>query len=194
MEVPLLQLESVDPMNPRTEVSLDSRLTVRVRNIWNKLAAHGIPRRSQIDPRSFGSDWSNCFMIDLSPEVSQSRFGYVGNALQDLTWANMERATLSELPKDTLVKTIISLIPRVISDKMPVGFAGLTQHDDKNILYRTVLAPLTESGDQVDGISAGAMYREVFAQTELPDLPAKRVRKKKQRTAAESRGKSKMRS
>lgn len=181
-------------MNPRTEVSLDSRLTVRVRKVWNKLAAHGIPRRSQIDPRSFGSDWSNCFMIDLSPEVSQSRFGYVGNALKDLTSANMERVTLSELPKDILVNTIIPLIPRVVSDKMPVSFAGLTQHDDKNILYRTILMPLSEGGDQVDGIVAGAMYREVFVQQELPDLPAKSVRKRKQRTAAKSRGKSKKRS
>lgn len=181
-------------MSPKAEDSIDSRLTVRVRKVWSALAVHGIPRRSQIDPRKFGSDWSNCFMIDLNPKVPRSRFGYVGNALNGLASVNPERVTLSELPKEILVKIISPLIPRVVADKMPVSFAGLMQHEDRNILYRTILMPLSESGNQVDGIVAGAMYREVFAQQELTDPTAKPPRKKKQKPEAKPRGRSKKRS
>ena len=80
---------------PITDTPIDSRLTVRVFEVWKKLAADGLPRRSQIDPKEFEPDWSNCFMIDLDPELSKSRFSYVGNSLSDLAPASTERQFLS---------------------------------------------------------------------------------------------------
>lgn len=154
-------------MSVTTEASLDSRLTVRVRKVWEALAADGIPRRSQIDPKAFGADWANCFMIDLNSKVPQSRFTYVGNALRGLISVKFEGVTFSRLGKEFLVKIIRPSIPQVVADKLPVSFAGSAQHKNRNILYRTVLMPLSESGKQVDGIVAGAMYREVSSQQKL---------------------------
>ena len=41
--------------------------------IWKKIAGASFPRRAQIDPRDFGTDWSHCLMIDLDPATSRSR-------------------------------------------------------------------------------------------------------------------------
>jgi len=150
------------------ECSLDSRLTVRVLQVWKELATAGLAKRSQIDPRDFGPDWSNCFVIDLDPIVPQSRFSYVGNALRDLIPVTFEGKTFSELHKETLLKLLNPHILRVMTDKMPVKFAGSAAHDNKDILYRTVLMPLSEIGDQVDGLVAATSYREISVQKELP--------------------------
>lgn len=155
-------------MSIMSEISLDSRLTVRVLQVWKKLAGAGLPRRSQIDPRDLEPDWSNCLMIDLDPAISQSRFSYIGKALQDLTSVTFERRSLSEYHGGIFLKLLAPHIPRVIEKKIPVHFAGSAQHNDKDILYRTVLLPLSEIGDQVDGILAGIIYREISVQKDPP--------------------------
>ncbi len=153
---------------PIADTPIDSRLTVRVFEVWKKLAAHGLPRRSQINPKEFEPDWSNCFMIDLDPELSKSRFSYVGNSLSDLAPASTERQFLSECPEGTLHTLLAPHIQRVVERKEPSHSAGSAQHGEAFILYRTVLLPLSEIGDQVDGLLAAFIYREVSVQNELP--------------------------
>src|SRR5262249_2978075 len=65
----------------------ERRLTTRVHNVWKKVAgSSSFPRRSQIDPTEFGTDWAHCLLIDLDQVPARSRFSYVGNALRDPTW------------------------------------------------------------------------------------------------------------
>jgi hypothetical protein len=150
-----------------TESPLDRRLTVRVQTAWKKNAGTGFPRRAQIDPRDFGTDWSHCLMIDLDPVTSRSRFAHVGSALRDPTWPTFDRQSVSECLEGTLLELLARHIPRVVAKRKPVSFAGSAQHDDSEILYRTILLPLSETEDQVDGILAAIAYREVSVDEEL---------------------------
>ena len=107
-------------------------------------------------------------MIDLDPELSKSRFSYVGNSLSDLAPASPQRQYLSECPEGTLRTLLSPHIQRVIEEKEPSHSAGSAQHGETFILYRMVLLPLSEIGDQVDGLLAAFIYREVSVQNELP--------------------------
>ena len=86
--------------------TLDRRLTTRVLNIWKRHSKSGFPRRSQVDPRDFGTDWSNCLMIDLDPDLSKSRFSYVGRGLQDPTWPTFDRQMVAECLSGTLLELL----------------------------------------------------------------------------------------
>lgn len=163
-----LYLESENRMSLTMESQLDSRLTVRVLRVWKELAAAGLPKRSQVDPRDFGADWSNCVMIALNPIVAKSRFSYVGSGLQTFISVPYKRKTFAKLQEETLLKLLNQHIPQVVADKMPLKFADSAQHNGKSILYRTVLLPLSEIGKQVDGILAGLTYREVSVEKQLP--------------------------
>jgi hypothetical protein len=154
--------------SPIADTPIDSRLTVRVLKVWKKLSGDGLPRRSQIDPKQFEPDWSNCFMIDLDPELSKSRFSYVGNSLSTLAPAKGERQFLSECPEGTLRSLLAPHIQRVVEKREPTSSAGSAQHGGSVILYRTALLPLSEIGYQVDGILAAFIYREVSVQNEFP--------------------------
>lgn len=151
----------------------DRRLTVRVLRIWKKLAGGNLARRSQIDPMAFSTDWANCLMVDLDKVPSRSRFSYVGNALRDPSWPTFDRQCISECLDGTLLELVTRHIPRVVARKKPISFGGPAIHDEADILYRTILLPLSENGDQVDGILAAIAYREVSVGQEIPvsDVP-----------------------
>jgi hypothetical protein len=151
-----------------TDTASDRRLTTRVLAVWKGIAANGFPRRSQIDPRDFGADWSNCLMIDLDPVASRSRFSHVGNALRDPTWPTFDRQSVAECLEGTLLELIARHIPQVTAKRKPIDFDGSAIHDDGDILYRTVLLPLSETGKVIDGVLAAIVYREVSVAEALP--------------------------
>jgi hypothetical protein len=150
----------------------DRRLTTRVLNTWKRLAGGGFPRRSQIDPRDFGADWSHCLMIDLDPVVSNSRFSHVGSALRDPTWPTFDRQTVEECLAGTLLELLARKIPQVMARKKPIAMGGSAYHDNCNILYRTILMPISESAEHIDGILVAIAYREVAAVDDLPNADA----------------------
>jgi hypothetical protein len=149
-----------------TDIPHDQRLTARVHAIWKKLAKTGFPRRSQIDPKDFGADWPSCLMIDIDPVTSLSRFSYVGNALRDPTWPTFDRQSVSECLEGTLLELIAREITRVAARKKPMNCSGSAQHDNDTILYRTVLLPLSETGERIDGLLAAISYREISIEEE----------------------------
>ncbi len=151
-----------------TTPSQERRLTTRVHAVWKKIAGSGYPRRSQIDPRDFGNDWPNCMMVDLDQVTARSRFAYLGNALRDPTWPTFDRQPISECLEGTLLELVTRHIPRVAVKKSPVSFGGSARHDEGEILYRTVLLPLSENGERIDGVLAAIAYREVTVAEEVP--------------------------
>jgi hypothetical protein len=151
----------------------ERRLTSRVHAIWKRLAGSGLPRRSQIDPAEFGLDWSNCLMIDVDDVPERSRFSYVGSALRDPTWPIFDRQCISECLDGSLLELVTRHIPRVASTRNPVSFGGAAIHDETSILYRTVLLPLSENGERVDGVLGAIAFREVSLSVgDSPEHPA----------------------
>ena len=145
----------------------ERRLIVRVHTVWKKIAGGGMPRRSQIDPREFGADWANCMLIDVDPVPSRSRFSHVGENLRDPTWPTFDRQCVAECLEGTLLELVTQHISKLTVKRKPVSFGGSAVHDDGNILYRTTLLPLSETGDKIDGILAAVAYREVSVAQEI---------------------------
>jgi hypothetical protein len=146
----------------------DRRLTMRVLTRWRALAeGRRFPRRAQLDPQLFGQDWPNCLVIDMAPRMEQSRLAYVGDALRDPAWPHFERQRIAECLNDTLLQLATSKIPEVIARRAPIGFGGPATYNEASILYRAILLPLSESGDEIDGIFGAISYREVAERDEV---------------------------
>jgi len=150
----------------------ERRLTARVHAVWKKLAGAGLPRRSQIDPADFGLDWPNCLMIDVDQAPQRSRFSYVGIALRDPTWPTFDRQCISECLDGSLLELVTRHIQRVAVTRNPISFGGSAIHDEVSILYRTVLLPMSETGERVDGVLGAISFREVtLSADEAPEHP-----------------------
>src|SRR4030088_2466599 len=107
-------------------------------------------------------------MIDLDDVPVNSRFSHVGNALRASTWPTFDRQSVSECLAGSLLELVTRHIGRGTDKKKPISSGGPATHEDGDILYRTILFPLSETGDKIDGILAAVAYREVTHVHEIP--------------------------
>ena len=151
-------------MRPET---IDRRLIMRVLAVWKKAAGdRAFPRRSQIDPRLFGRDWSHCVLIDIDPALAHSRLAYVGEILRDPSWPPFERQCISDCLDGSLLQLATGQIGVVLARGVPISFGGSAVHDEGPILYRSILLPLSEDDVAIDGVLGAVNYREVASRNE----------------------------
>ena len=72
-----------------TSLPEERRAIMRIDAVWQRIAGEGLPKRSQIDPTAFGTDWSHCLFIDLKVWNPKAAFRLSGE------W--LPRARLPEL-------------------------------------------------------------------------------------------------
>jgi hypothetical protein len=142
--------------------TVDRRLIMRVLANWRGIAGEStLPRRSQIDPRLFGRDWSSCFMIDLDPAIERSRLAFVGDSVRDPAWPTFERQSISDCGDETLLQLATTKLDSVVSQRKPISYGGSAIYGEAPILYRCILLPLSEDGTKIDGVLGAVTYREV---------------------------------
>jgi hypothetical protein len=145
----------------------EQRLTMRVLTMWRTLCRGSQPpRRSQIDPMLFGPDWSNCMLIDLDPDLEQSRLSYVGSKLRDPSWPPLDRQMLSDCEPGTLVHAMLSHIPRILAKGLPISTGGVVSCEGEPVIYRSILLPLAETSGRIDGMLAAASFRTISVEEE----------------------------
>lgn len=152
---------------------------MRILTVWRNLCHGGMPpRRSQIDPILFGSDWPNCLLLDLDPRLEQSRLAYVGNNLRDPSWPPLERQMLSDCEDGTLLHAVLSTVPRVLAKGVPISTGGIVSQGGEGaepVLYRSILLPLGETHHRIDGLLGAASFRIVSVEEELHSFHDQRI-------------------
>jgi hypothetical protein len=145
----------------RSDERYERRLVMRVLKEWRDMGGTGgMPRRSAIDPRRFGRDWSNCLLIDIGAEPQASRFAFVGENLRDPNWPIFERQCIGECSEHTLLHCATSFLDRVLAERASVA-EGIGTHGGAPVLYRSILLPLSEDGTRVDGVLGATNFRDV---------------------------------
>lgn len=139
----------------------DRRLVMRVVARWRELAGdRSLPRRSQIDPRRFGADWTHCLLLDVDPDPTGSRLAFVGDGLRDPTWPTFDRQCVGECAPETLLHSATAYLARMVAEREPLA-EGVALHVGSPVRYRSVLLPLSEDGVTVDGALGAANCREL---------------------------------
>lgn len=136
-----------------TDHSEERRAILRIHAVWQRLAAHKLPGRADLDPKAFGDDWSCCTVVPITGGgVSETAFD-------------------PNVPEQRLASTLLSLsehrVSRVLATRQALGYGGTASHDGIDILYRIVLLPLSEDGDEIDALLVGVTHREVPPAREL---------------------------
>ena len=143
----------------------ERRLIERVHALWQQHATGGLPKPSQFRPEDFGTDWWNCFTIDLTQ--TPVRFSYVGKSLQNSALP-VSVPELAEYARGSLLELISRQIPRAAGKKAPLGFGGQVLLNEGELLYRAILLPLSENGERVDSLLGAVAFREVVAEQQAP--------------------------
>ena len=134
----------------RTEnMEEERRLVWRVLRHWQKFVDGGrFPRRDEIDLWLHGEDGKNCLLIAVESPIELSHFIVVG--------LNLAVALCST---DTLAGLLLARVPRVASARRGLTIEGGATLRGADILYRSVLLPLSEDGVTVNHVLGATNYR-----------------------------------
>ena len=139
----------------------ERRLVWRVLRRWKEIAESGrFPLRDEVDPWLQGEDGANCLLIAVESPIELSHFVVVG--------VNLAVALCST---DSLAGLLLSRSPRVASARRGLMIEGGATLRGVDILYRSVLLPLSNNGVAIDHVLGAANHRVLFAD----DAPTKQV-------------------
>ena len=127
----------------------ERRLVWRVLRHWQKFVDGGrFPRRDEIYLWLHGEDGKNCLLIAVESPIELSHFIVVG--------LNLAVALCSP---DTLAGVLLSRASRVASARRGLTIEGGATLRGADILYRSVLLPLSEDGVTVNHVLGATNYR-----------------------------------
>ena len=149
------------------EALLDERrLVSRTLRYWRELGLRGtLPSIKQVDPWFIADDWASCALIAIHSDLERSTFLTVGDKLWPSDQHPLNGRRVQECPSDTVLGIGLAKLSIVMAKRAPVTIGGSSSHLGVQILYRSVLLPLSEDGIRIDTILIAANYRRVKTQT-----------------------------
>jgi hypothetical protein len=139
---------------------IERRLVLRVLNRWEERrgARAFLPQR-EADPSLFGEDWPSCLLLDLA-RPGDPGFRYIGAALRR-GHGGADWHSVSQCPEGTLLRHMTEFYPQVLDRRIPVSVGGAGRHQERDILFRAILLPLSEDGGRIDFLLGAANCRAV---------------------------------
>ncbi len=154
------------PLTPPTIIRNDGverRANSRALKYWKEVAGdRRFPARAQINQASAGDLWDHLFIVEVSGLPENYRFAYAGAVMK------------SALGMDPTGQTVASTIPggmgtrtlffhqAAVGLKGPVDDAGSwTRADGTQILYRSILLPLSDDQQSVNYLLGAFSFRPV---------------------------------
>src|SRR5258708_7748493 len=161
------------PLTPPTIVRVDGverRANSRALKYWKEVGApRRFPSRAQITAETAGDLWDHLYIVEITQAASGYRFELAG------------RGPLAALGHDPAGKTVASAIPgglgtrtlffhqAAVGLKGPVDDAGSwTRGDGVQILYRSILLPLSDDQQTVNYLLGAFSFRPVIP----PSVPS----------------------
>jgi hypothetical protein len=152
---------------PNIAPAREMRLTMRVLGHWREAAGdRRYPRRADLNPARLGDDWQNCLLIAIDPVAEKSSFLYVGQNLRPQGVA-YEGRRLGDCAEDTVLHRATTYLSRVLAKRVPISVGGAATHLGAPIVFRSVLLPMSETGDKVDAVFGAANFREIVLTEEI---------------------------
>lgn len=156
------------PLAPPTIVRVDGverRANSRAMKLWKELAgARRFPSRAQVTAESAGDLWDNLFIVEVTPAPDQYKFAYAGAVLQQALGHDPTGKTVATAIPGGLGTRTLFFHQAAVGLKGPVDDAGAwTRADGAQILYRSILLPLSDDQQAVNFLLGAFSFRPVAA-------------------------------
>ena len=156
------------PLAPPTLVRSDGverRANSRCLRFWQELAGgRRFPSRAAVTREAAGDLWDHLFIVEATPIPADYRFVMAGAVLQAALGSDPTNVKVSEALPDGMGTRSLFLHQAAVGLKGPVDDAAKwTRADGTEILYRSILLPLSDNGETVNALLGAFSFRPVVA-------------------------------
>lgn len=160
--------ETTDPMENRVFEAQDPRerrLVLRLLSYWRDVCGErDMPSPGDIDGAAIPDMWDYCFVIAVDGDA-KGRFESVGDWHAEFHGGPASGIGVAEVGESTLLGRSTNYLEEVVTRKIPVTYGGeFLNNVGDEILYRSILLPLSEDGTKVSAILGGANCRVTKAE------------------------------
>ena len=143
---------------------MERRLVLRLLAHWRTLCDdRDYPSFFDLDPAAIPEMWKNCFVLEIFEDGSEPRFRAAGETLAAEVDFSLIDQPLSVVPEKTLPGVATSFLDEVLNKGVPISRGDEFFKDDgTKVLYRSILLPMSDDGETINGILGAVNCREVF--------------------------------
>ncbi len=140
----------------------ERRANNRTLEYWKRLAGERrFPTREQITAESAGDLWDHLFIVQITPDPTQYRFVFAGSVLAAALGGDPTDQTLAKVLPGGLGTRTLFFLQAAVGLKGPVtdDVGTWTRADGSEILYRSILLPLSQDDQTVDYLLGSFSFR-----------------------------------
>jgi hypothetical protein len=137
----------------------ERRLVHRLLIHWRELAPEEVlPPRARVNPDEIGDMWRYCFTLDIGAVAAV--FAHLGEAHVAHLGFDLTGKPAAAAKKGTLLGNALDRLDDVLLRRIPITRQGtFTGADGMPVPYRSILLPLADDGNEINGILGAANCR-----------------------------------
>ena len=142
---------------------MERRLVLRLLSYWRELGDDGqLPSFAAVDPAQIPDMWANCFVLDVAGQAADPVFRNIGRELAERIGTDIVDNRVSDAPEGSLIHVAVCYLQEVLDKKVPISRGGeFNKADGVRVLYRSILLPMSDDGENISGLLGAANCREV---------------------------------
>lgn len=149
----------------------ERRLNIAAYNYWESILDGRIfPAVSDLDPDALQRFSPNAVLIDFTKGQDAPLLRYVGSELRKESGLDPTGQGPDAVPRGTVLSRLTDHYLEILANRAPVGFEAEFNHrDGLHILYRGILMPLSDDGENINFIYGVVSWmHEGRVSTEVP--------------------------
>ncbi len=156
------------PLTPQTIVRSDGverRANSRALRYWQELAgSRRFPSRSQVTRQGATDLWDHLFIVEVTANPADYRFVLAGEILRTALGRDPTGEKVSEVLPGGMGTRTLFLHQAAVGLKGPVDDAAKwVREDGVEVLYRSILLPLSDDGNTVNALLGAFSFRPVIS-------------------------------
>jgi hypothetical protein len=142
---------------------MERRLVLRLLSYWRSLCGTSdFPSFVDVDPDEIPDMWPHCFVIEIFEDDSEPVFRALGDELAASVDYSLNGLGITQAAESTLPAVAIAFLPEVLQKGVPVSRGDeFFKADGTQVLYRSILLPMSDDGDNISGILGAVNCREI---------------------------------
>ena len=145
---------------------LEQRLVLRLLSLWRDACGfERFPSFDRMQAARIDDIWAHRFVIDLSGVPT---FRELGEDFAAHTDGSLLERPVEDAPADTLIGHALTSLADVVKREVPISRGGrFINANGTEVLFRSIILPLSEDGKSVDTLFGAANCRTLSAQDML---------------------------
>jgi len=158
------------PLTPPTIVRSDGverRANSRALRYWQEIAgSRRFPSKSQVTEQGAADLWDHLFIVEVTANPADYRFVLAGQILRTALGRDPTGEKVSDVLPGGMGTRTLFLHQAAVGLKGPVDDAAKwVREDGAEILYRSILLPLSDDGTNVNALLGAFSFRPVVPST-----------------------------